>query len=79
MSGMSEVSLSFTSVGLKREGDDRYQLIRKTVELGMNRVIFVVLLALRPAVDLVETPFHFEELYTRATQLEDLSSARLTR
>ena len=61
-----------------REGDDRYQLIRKTVELGDEQGdVRRSFDALRPAVDLVENPVPIlEELYTRATQLEDLSSAR---
>ena len=54
------------------------QLIRKTVELGDEQGdIRRSFSALRPAVDLVENPVPIlEELYTRATQLEDLSSAR---
>ena len=61
-----------------REGDDRYQLIRRTVELGDEQGdIRRSFDALRPAVDLVENPVPIlEELYTRATQLEDLGAAR---
>ena len=61
-----------------REGDDRYQLIRRTVELGDEQGdIRRSFEALRPAVDLVENPVPIlEELYTRATQLEDLAASR---
>ena len=61
-----------------REGDDRYQLIRRTVELGDEQGdIRRSFEALRPAVDLVENPVPIlEELYTRATQLEDHGASR---
>ena len=67
MNGMSKVLRAYERWTEAREGDDRYQLIRKTVELGDEQGdIRRSSNALRPAVDLVEPSADFGRTLHRA-------------